>query len=232
MEIHHARLLEWTEIAPEVRHFVFEVVGMENFDFVPGQFVSLTDNVNGKPIKRAYSIASAPFGNNRFELCLNLVHEGAFTPHLFGVKPGDVLEMRGPLGLFTQPEPHREALLIATGTGVAPYRAILNHFLKPGSPRYTLLFGARFENLLLYREYFEELARQHPHFNFVPTLTRPESPWAGRAGRVQQHVKELVGDRRDLDVMLCGAREMVETTRDMLKEMGFDRKQIRHEKYW
>ncbi len=232
MEIHQARLLEWTEIAPEVRHFVFEVVGMENFDFVPGQFVSLTDNVNGKPIKRAYSIASAPFGNNRFELCLNLVHEGAFTPHLFGVKPGDVLEMRGPLGLFTQPEPHREALLIATGTGVAPYRAILNHFLKPGSPRYTLLFGARFENLLLYREYFEELARQHPHFNFVPTLTRPESPWVGRSGRVQQHVKELVGDRRDLDVMLCGAREMVETTRDMLKEMGFDRKQIRHEKYW
>ncbi|HVZ36915.1 MAG TPA: FAD-binding oxidoreductase [Polyangiaceae bacterium] len=232
MDVHQARLLEWKEIAPEVRHFVFEVVGMEKFDFVPGQFVSLTDNVNGKPIKRAYSIASAPFGNNRFELCLNLVHEGAFTPHLFGVKPGEILEMRGPLGLFMQPEPHREALLIATGTGVAPYRSILDQFLKPGSPRYTLLFGARYENLILYREHFEELALRHSHFAFVPTLTRPEATWKGCRGRVQEHIKGIIGERRDLDVMLCGAREMVETTRDMLKEMGFDRKQIRHEKYW
>ena len=142
------------------------------------------------------------------------------------------MELRGPLGLFIQPEPHRETLLIGTGTGVAPYRAILDTFLKPGSPRYTLLFGARYENLILYREHFEELARQHPQFNFVPTLTRPDENWKGCKGRVQEHVKGILGNRRDVDVMLCGAREMVETTRDMLKEMGFDRKQIRHEKYW
>jgi NAD(P)H-flavin reductase len=232
MDVYKTRILEWKEIAPEVRHFVFEVEGVDDFNFVPGQFVSLTDDVNGKTIKRAYSIASAPFGNNRFELCLNLVHEGAFTPHFFSLNIGDVMDLRGPLGLFTQPLPHRETLLIATGTGVAPYRAILDAFLKPGSPHYTLLFGARYENLILYREHFEELARRHPEFSFVPTLTRPEAAWKGCSGRVQEHVKGIVGDRRDLDVMLCGAREMVETTRDMLKEMGFDRKQIRHEKYW
>ena len=63
--------------------------GWENFDFIPGQFVSLTDGVNGKPIKRAYlhSLRAAS-ATNRFELCLNLVHEGAFTPHFFSLNVG------------------------------------------------------------------------------------------------------------------------------------------------
>jgi len=229
--VHQAKLIEWVEIAPEVRHFVFEVTAMENFDFIPGQFVSLTDDVNGKPIKRAYSIASAPSGTNRFELCLNLVHEGAFTPHLFSLQPGAVLELRGPLGLFTQPEPHREALLVATGTGVAPYRAVLQAYLKPGSTPYTLLFGARYEAHILYRQEFEDMARRHPQFRFLPTLTRPGPEWAGRTGRVQEHLEEALGGRRDIDVLLCGMRPMVEEMRLILKNMGFDRKQIRHEKY-
>jgi NAD(P)H-flavin reductase len=231
VEVKRAKLIESKEIAPEVRHFVFEVLNVDNFTFTPGQFVSLTDKVNNKPVKRAYSIASPPFGNNRFELCLNLVHEGAFTPHLFSLEPGDEMEMRGPLGLFTQPEPHRETLLVATGTGVAPYRSILEAFLKPDAPPYTLLFGARYDSHILYREQFEELALQHPNFRFLPTLTRPGPEWKGLTGRVQQHVPLALGGRRDVDVLLCGMREMVESVRDMLKEMGFDRKQIRHEKY-
>jgi len=231
IEFKKARLLEWKEIAPEVRHFVFEVDGVDKFEFTPGQFVSLTDNVNGKPIKRAYSIASPPFGNNRLELCLNLVHEGAFTPHLFSLQPGAELKLQGPLGLFMQPEPHRETLLVATGTGVAPYRSILEAFLKPGGPQYTLLFGARYDTHLLYREQFEEMARQHSNFRFMPTLTRPGEGWKGLTGRVQEHVPRAVGGGRDVDVLLCGMREMVESVREMLKEMGFDRKQIRHEKY-
>ncbi len=77
-----ATLLEVHDIAPEVRHFVFEVPGVQQLHFKPGQFVSLNESINGKKITRAYSIVSLPSGN-RFELCLNLVHEGAFTPHLF-----------------------------------------------------------------------------------------------------------------------------------------------------
>jgi ferredoxin-NADP reductase len=67
-----AKLIESSEIAPEVRHFVFEVPEVENFTFVPGQFVSMNQIVNEKKITRAYSIASAPSETNRFELCLNL----------------------------------------------------------------------------------------------------------------------------------------------------------------
>lgn len=226
-----ARLIEWTELAPGVRHFVFEAVDVAKLEFAPGQFVSFSDDVNGKLITRAYSIASPPTGGNRFELCLNIVQDGAFTPHLFGLSPGAVLQMPPPLGTFALPLPHRDAILIATGTGIAPFRSMLKTVLEVNSPAFTLLFGVRYESHLLYRDEFEELARRFWHFRFWPTLTRPGPEWTGRTGRVQAHLAEALGGRRDLDVLLCGLKPMVDDVRRILKEMGFDRKQIRYEKY-
>jgi ferredoxin-NADP reductase len=225
-----ARLIEWRELAPGVRHFVFEAVGVARLEFTPGQFVSFSDTVNGKRITRAYSIASPPDGS-RFDLCLNIVQDGAFTPHLFGLSPGAVLEMPPPLGTFALPSPRRDAVMIATGTGIAPFRSILKTYLMSGSPAFTLLFGVRYESHLFYRGEFEELARRFPHFRFLSTLTRPEPGWTGRTGRVQAHLEEALGGRRDVDVLLCGLKEMVDDLRRILKEMGFDRKQVRYEKY-
>src|SRR5580704_3225729 len=88
-----AKLVSWVDIAPGVRHFVFEAPELQRLDFVPGQFVSLTDSIAGRAVTRAYSIASAPGEGNRFELCLNLVDGGAFTPHLFELSPGDTVDM-------------------------------------------------------------------------------------------------------------------------------------------
>ena len=226
-----AKLIESSEIAPEVRHFVFEVPEVEKFTFVPGQFVSMNRVVNEKKITRAYSIASAPSETNRFELCLNLVHEGKFSPHLFEMKPGDEVEMRPPLGQFVLRHPDREAVLIATGTGIAPFRSILRAHLNETSPAFTLLFGVRHEHNLMYRKEFEEMALHYPHFRFLPTLTRPGPGWTGHTGRVQAHLYDAIGERRDLDVFLCGLKAMVDETRNILKGMGFDRKQILYEKY-
>lgn len=230
-----ARLIESLEIAPGVRHFVFEVPELSRLSFKPGQFVSLSGTVEGKAITRAYSIASPPSPDSRFELCLNKVDAGLFSPHLFALAPGDVVEMSAPLGTFTLREPLRDSLLIATGTGIAPFRSMLKSMfqaaLKPDSPAITLLFGVRYESHLLYREEFEEMARVFPQFRFWPTLTQPGPEWNGRMGRVQQHLDEALGGRRDLDIYLCGLQAMVDDVRQILKGMGFDRKQIRYEKY-
>jgi ferredoxin-NADP reductase len=227
-----ARLIESIEIAPDVRHFVFEAPEVEKVEFIPGQFVSFTDVVNGKNITRAYSIASAPSGtHNRFDLCLNLVKEGVFSPHLFELKPGDSVQMLPPLGQFVLRHPERDAILIATGTGIAPFRSILGAHLNETSPAFTLLFGVRHEHSLMYRNEFEEMARRLPQFRFWPTLTRPEPSWTGRTGRVQTHLSEAIGERRDVDVFLCGLKAMVDDVRHILKDMGFDRKQILYEKY-
>ena len=226
-----AKLIEWVEIAPGVRHFVFEAPQLERLEFVPGQFVSLSDTVASRNITRAYSIASAPGNSNRFELCLNRVEGGAFSPHLFELSAGDAVNMQPPLGTFTLRQPLRDSLLVATGTGIAPFRSMLKAVLQEHSRAFTLLFGVRYESHLLYRQEFEALARQYPQFRFWPTLTQPGADWAGRTGRVQAHLSEAIGGRRDVDIYLCGLEPMVDDVRQILKGMGFDRKQIRYEKY-
>lgn len=226
-----ARLIESTEIAPEVRHFVFEVPEVEKFTFVPGQFVSMNEVIQGKKITRAYSLASPPSETNRFELCLNLVHQGLLSPRLFAMQPGETVEIRPPLGMFVLRHPPRDAILIATGTGIAPFRSILKGQLHATSQAFTLVFGVRHESHLMYRAEFEEMASAFPHFRFMPTLSRPTESWKGRSGHVQAHLAEAIGDRRDVDVFLCGLKLMVDDVRNILKEMGFDRKQILFEKY-
>jgi ferredoxin-NADP reductase len=226
-----ARLIQSVEIAPDVRHFLFDAPEVEKLSFMPGQFVSFTDTVGGKKITRAYSIASAPDETNRFELCLNLVTDGHLSPRLFSMQPGESVEMLPPLGQFVIRHPDRDAVLIATGTGIAPFRSILRGHLNDASRAFTLLFGVRHEHSLMYRAEFEEMARRYSHFRFMPTLTRPGSNWTGLTGRVQQHLVESVGERRDIDVFLCGLKAMVDNVRNILKAMGFDRKQILYEKY-
>ncbi len=226
-----ARLIESFEIAPEVRHFVFEAAGVERLEFLPGQFVSLVDMVRGKEITRAYSIASPPSNTNRFELCLNRVTEGWLSPRLFALKPGDAIEMQPPLGQFTIRNPSRDAILVATGTGIAPFRSILKAHLTESSAAFTLIFGVRYEPHLMYRGEFEEMARRFSRFRFWPTLSRPDPCWRGRTGHVQAHLEEAIGERRDLDVYLCGLKLMVDDVRNILKAMGFNRKQIIYEKY-
>lgn len=227
----NAQLLESREIAPEVRHFHFEVPGVERLDFTPGQFVSFTEDVQGRPVTRAYSLAAAPAGN-RFELCLNRVREGLFSPWIFQLKPGDTVRMRGPLGYFVPRQPFRDSVFVATGTGVAPFRAFLgSEPVRTYPGRITLLFGARYTEGLLYRAEFERLAVDRTGFRFLPTITRPTAEWSGRSGRVQQHLDQALDGRTDIDVYICGLKAMVDDVRDLLKARGFDRKQIISEKY-
>jgi len=226
-----ARLIEWIELAPGVRHFLFEALGEARLDFVPGQFVSFSAMVGEKKITRAYSLANAPDGTNRFELCLNLVEGGHLSPLLFAMKPGDTIAMVRPLGGFVLREPARDSVFVATGTGIAPFRSLLKAHLGESSPAFTLIFGVRYESHLFYRAEFEQMARRFPNFQFWPTLSRPEAAWTGRTGHVQTHLEEAIGGRRDIDIYVCGLQPMVDSARGMLKEMGFDRKQIRYEKY-
>lgn len=204
---------------------------VDTLAFTPGQFVSLTETFDGRGVTRAYSIASPPDGN-RFDLCLNRVQDGLFSPHLFAMKPGDQVDMKGPLGYFVLRNPGRDAIFVATGTGIAPFRSMLMAHLGQGPhQQYTLLFGVRYEANLLYREQFEALERKHANFRFWPTLSRPDMGWSGRRGRVQAHLAEALEERRDVDVYICGMREMVDEVRALLKGFGLDRRQIILEKY-
>jgi len=228
-------LLGSKELAPEVHHFEFEVPGVQDFSFTPGQFISILDREHGKEVTRAYSIAS-PRGGNRFELCLNRVPDGIVSPWLFDLQPGAEVEMHEPLGYFTLRHPGHRAVFVANGTGIAPFRSMLLDYLPRTHLEVTLLYGVRYEEGLLYRDEFERLAGEYEKFRFLPSITRPTASWQGRTGRVQMHLDDALALRTPdqaftTDVYICGLKEMVDDVRQELKQRGFDRKQIIYEKY-
>jgi ferredoxin-NADP reductase len=224
-----ARLIEWREIGPNTRHFEFESPDWKPA-FVPGQFLSVTATIGEDEITRAYSIVSAPGGG--FALCANLVQEGRLSPWLFSLLPGAEIDFKGPYGAFILRRPVADSIFVATGTGIAPFRSMLVSHLDANPDRlFTLIFGVRHAQGLLYDDELTALADAHPNFDYRPTLTRPPAHWTGRTGRVQQHTLEALGDRRDVDVYICGLREMVDDVRLKMKEIGLDRKRIIYEKY-
>ena len=213
------------------KHFEFEVLGPKPLQFTAGQFVSLYLQRDTAEDNRAYSIASAPDAN-RFDLCLNRVPGGFFSNYLCDLAPGATIAFEGPFGFFVAHPSPRDSVFVATGTGIAPIRGILQDLFARGcSQQIWLIFGVRYANTILYCEEFETLADRHPNFHFWPTLSRPPADWTGLRGHVQEHAERLVAERPDLHVYLCGLKAMVDDLRQRLKARGLDRKQIRYEKY-
>ena len=122
-----------------------------------GAVLSLTSG----EITRAYSLASPPAGG-RFGICANLVEDGHFSPWLFAREPGDEIEFKGPYGVFTPRPLESETILVATGTGVAPFRSFLSGGALTG--KCTLLLGTRHEEGLLYDSEWRGLQEMRPGF--------------------------------------------------------------------
>lgn len=238
-KLYAARLERVVPLVPDAstKHFEFawRPDGRASFDFRAGQFISLHLETNGDDDVRAYSIASAPRSDG-FDLCLNRVLGGRFSNYLCDLRGGETIRFEGPFGFFTPRQPFdRDVVFIATGTGIAPIRGMLQALFAPGRPtdrQVWLIFGVRYPETILYRAELDALAARHLNFHFWPTLSRAPVGWTGRRSHVQVHVEELCRARvGTIDAYVCGLKAMVDDVRTRLKAMGFDRKAIRYEKY-
>ncbi|HEX8816488.1 MAG TPA: FAD-dependent oxidoreductase [Terriglobales bacterium] len=231
-----ARLVRSTSLSEWTRHLEFEMQGVTNFGFVPGQWLSVKHILaNGEELIRPYSMASAPTENGSFAFCLNRVSEGHMSNFLCDMQPGAEISCQGPFGNFILHPPPRDTVFIATGTGIAPIRSML-HWLLADQARHLdkqfwLLFGSRTKRDIYYHDEFVELAAKHANFHYMPTLSRGSDGWPGLRGYVQEHVKEVVGERKDMHAYICGLAKMVKANRDLLSGMGWDRKSILYERY-
>ena len=232
-----ARLTRSVDLSPQTKHLEFAVEGVETFAFVPGQFVSIQQpKPDGKVHTRAYSLACAPRLVPSFDLCLNRVEQGFLSNWLCDLEKGATVQFHGPHGMFTLRQPQQDCILIATGTGIAPMRGMLQWvFALPERHQgreFWLVYGTRHEEGIYYREEFLALAEAHANFHYRPTLSRGGSEWSGLRGYVQDHVREIVGGRTDLQAYICGLHQMVDANRKLLKEeLGWERKQIVFERY-
>ena len=232
-KIYDITLTKVIELSPTTKHF--ELTFPEPIDFKPGQFVmvKVVPGEGQKEIRRPYSICSVPRGKNTIEIVLNRVPGGFMSNYLCDQKEGAALKVQIPFGQFTLKEPIQDTLFVATGTGVAPFRCQIRWLLedKKHTRPVNLLFGVRYENERLYHEEFEALARRYPHFKYVLTISRAAPEWTGLRGHVQTHLKEKFPKTTETDVYFCGVPAMIDETKKILLEMGFDPKRIHEEKY-
>src|SRR6202158_5253934 len=231
-----AGLVRSISLSAPTKQLEFQVSAVPRFGFVAGQWLSFkTNKPDGEEITRAYSIASPPGEDNRFALCLNRVQDGFMSNFLCDMKEGEEIRCQGPFGDFILRPPLRDTVFIATGTGIAPFRSMLHWLLaertRHQGRRFWLLFGARGEQDIYYREEFERLAAEHANFHFLPTLSRGTPAWKGMRGYVQEHLAEIIGTRTDMHAYICGLDKMVKANRELLKSLGWDRTSIRYEKY-
>jgi ferredoxin-NADP reductase len=237
------RLAESRMLAPSVRHMVFERADGAMFDFIPGQFVQVHFLYpDGKPTKRSYSVATIGTSEGgavrRIEMAVSYVDGGAATNLLGNLAEGGEIEASGPYGRFClmDTDANHRYLLVATGTGVTPYRAMLPQIEKIAArgAEVALVYGARNESELLYGDEFEAFAARNPHFHFYPCFSR--APRAqprpnDRNGRVHVALSELKPDAAHDIAYLCGNPDMVDQAFAQLKEAGLPIPHIRREKY-
>ncbi len=265
----NAVLTQRIEVAPGLAMFRIAPDGWPLPPFAPGQFaviglpagaprIALSDpeEPGGYPerlIRRAYSIASSPLARDHVEIFANLVRSGEFTPRLFALAPGDRLWL-GPrfTGMFTLREvpDARHIVLIATGTGLAPYMSMLRTELEcGGGRRFAVLHGARHSWDLGYSAELHTMQRLCRNFTYVPAVSRPDEepvPWGGATGHVQAvwtggALERAWGFRptpEDTHVFLCGNPQMIEDMIGLLGREGFrvhERQapgQVHVERYW
>jgi ferredoxin-NADP reductase len=235
-------------LAPSVAHLTFEHGDGQPVAFLPGQFVQIHfQYADGTATKRSYSLATihapdAPPGT-AVEVAVSYVPGGAATALFEGLAIGDRVDASGPFGRFClmPQDSNRRYLLIGTGTGVTPYRAMLPLLERQIAERgieVVLLFGARTPDELLYGDEFRAFAEAHPAFRFVPCFSR-ELPAPGSAhdhpdvrhGYVQQFLAEFAPEAEGDIAYLCGNPNMVDACFEALKDHGLPVPQIRREKY-
>jgi len=169
-------LVESYMISPKVKHFTFNCEQSPPFNFIPGQFITVHFERDGKALKRSYSIANEPKHDNRIEFAAGFIEGGPGTELLFNLKPGDVIHINGPFGrlIFKEEMPGRY-ILVATSTGATPFRSMLGELStrlnQNPKLQVVILQGVQRKEEILYTNEFKAFAQQYPQVLFRPCLS-------------------------------------------------------------
>lgn len=231
-------LEDTTMLSPHVKHFIFKHQHAVPFHFEPGQFITLHIKHQDNILKRSYSLANSPKLDNCLEFAAGFVPQGVGSDFLFKLKPGDTVQATGPFGRLTlkSPDPLRY-ILVATSTGITPYRSMLPTLTQrlEENPvlHVVILQGVKKRIDLLYHEEFKTFAKTSDRIQYYACLSQETSPLEKdeHQGYVQTLLSKLSLSKEEDMAYLCGNPSMVDDAFQLLKEEGFAVTQIIREKY-
>lgn len=207
------RVQSINKVSHDVAVLSLKLPSSEKLAFLAGQYIDIHTKT-GK--KRSFSIANAPHEAGALELHIRHVPGGEFSEYVWNtMKPLEIMRFTGPLGsFFLQEDSDKPILLIATGTGFAPIKGMLEHAFKQGIDREIVLYwGARTLADIYMPELPSGWQQSHANFTFIPVLSEPAEAdaWQGRTGYVHEAVLSDFADLSGYQVYACGAPVMVET---------------------
>ena len=220
-----ARISSLVHQSPDVIQLQLQLPASESFQYRAGQYldVLLRDGA-----RRSYSMANAPHTGPTLELHIRHMPGGRFTDLVFGsMKERDIVRIEGPMGsFFLREDSDKPVVLLASGTGFAPIKALIEHMQERQITRpATLFWGGRRPHDLYMDDWVRTQCSTMPHLSYVPVVSDalPEDKWQGRTGFVHQAVLEDIPDLSGYQVYACGAPVVVESAqRDFSDLAGLD----------
>ena len=220
-----ARISSLVHTSPDVIQLQLQLPASESFQYRAGQYldVLLRDGA-----RRSYSMANAPHTGPTLELHIRHMPGGRFTDLVFGsMKERDIVRIEGPMGsFFLREDSDKPVVLLASGTGFAPIKALIEHMQERQITRpATLFWGGRRPHDLYMDEWVRAQCAVMPHLSYMPVVSDalPEDNWQGRTGFVHQAVLEDIPDLSGYQVYACGAPVVVESAqRDFSDLAGLD----------
>lgn len=214
-----ARVTSIRFAAPDVAVLTLQLPSSETFRFYAGQYVEL---ILKDGHRRSYSMANSPNQAAALELHVRHMPGGLFTDHVFGagttqMKEREIVRLEGPFGsFFLRDDSQKPIVFLASGTGFAPIKAIIEQMIEQGNQRQAVLYwGGRREQDLYMNDLANSWQQQLPNFSYIPVVSDalPEDNWAGRQGLVHEAVMADLSDLSGHEVYACGAPVMVEAAR-------------------
>lgn len=214
-----SRVMSIEGVAPDVKVLKLQLPASEQFRYYAGQFVEVILK-NGD--RRSYSMAGAPHAATQLELHIRHTPGGLFTDHVFGagdtqMKEREILRLEGPFGsFFLREDSDKPMVLLASGTGFAPIKAIVEHMIFKKIDRPAVLYwGGRRPHDFYMNELAKSWEQALPNFRYVPVASDalPEDNWQGRTGFVHQVVMQDIPDLSGHQVYACGAPIVVDSAR-------------------
>lgn len=231
-------LKETRILTPNVKHFVLDTLLPEPLSYMPGQFITIHFEHQQKVFRRSYSIANAPTQSNLIEFAAGFVEGGIASDYLFKLQAGDTIHITGAFGRLTlKDETPKRYILMATSTGITPYRSMLpelkQRLAQHPDLQVVILQGVQQREDVLYKEDFIELCHHCPRVKLRIHLSRASNDLQTyeHAGYVQTALPELSVNPCEDIVYLCGNPGMIDDTFAYLKDLGFGMQQIIREKY-
>lgn len=207
-----------------------------SFTFLPGQFLNLAVAIDGKTVRRSYTIASSPTERDWLELTIRREEQGLLSRYLHDeLRVGSRFGVMVPLGAFTFTGDEAESIvLIAAGVGITPMMSVVRYLTtRSWKGDIFLLSCSRTPSDLIYRTELEALAERHANVHVVFTVSRPEgTDWNGVSGRLTKElIERSVPDIRRRRVHVCGPVPMMEDTKGILLALGVSPELIRTETF-